>query len=334
MNHLSAEQFIHFLTGKLSEEEINALNFSASQKRLLQNLYSSGQIEIWPDGAALMPARALTEQYLSILAALPFYFFRVKNDTLNALPDALWENPHLLYIELVDLTLPGTFALPALPPALLGLNILGCPIQSFTTTLPADGKLERLELSNNKLQNITIDVKQEQSLPEINLRSNALEDVPEFIYHVKGIKELDLSHNQLDTIEDPLCEQLQDAVALYLSDNKISSLPASVKKMQQLQILFLQNNLLHDLQPLVDLRRIEELFLSGNKAETIPDKFCAFAHLRELYLSANNIQHVPDCLLQHPTLKLLTLKENHPLLQLHMGKEKSPQLIVHTDWEE
>ena len=132
------------------------------------------------------------------------------------------------------------------------------------------------------------------SLQVLDLDKNFIGEIPSgIIYPSVGtqLTELYLSHNKIDSIPDGLF-QLQNVTHLWLRDNKISSpLPSGLGMMKRLVELDLERN-----------------FFTG----TIPDEIFSLVNLQALYLYDNILTGtLSPSLSQMKSLKILDLNTNY-----------------------
>lgn len=66
---------------------------------------------------------------------------------------------------------------------------------------------------------------------------------------------------------------------------------ADYKKLQQLN---LRQNKIADFPMNVELLSLQQLLVSNNRLQTIPNSFCKFVNLKQLHLDSNAITEVQD----------------------------------------
>ena len=78
------------------------------------------------------------------------------------------------------------------------------------------------------------------------------------------IRSLNLSYNNLEKLPYCVLPQLENLTCLYVNDNRLSSLPESMKFLERLQELDLRNNQLKRLDVVRELPNLRKLLVEGN----------------------------------------------------------------------
>ncbi|WVZ72393.1 hypothetical protein U9M48_020860 [Paspalum notatum var. saurae] len=217
-------------------------------------------------------------------------------------------------------------------------NFVGTIELNFFRKLP---NLNVLDLSHNNLtlldgeDNSTL-----TSLPRfwtLGLAGCRMSKFPNFLRHQDQINRLDLSDNELHgAIPQWVWENLNDLYALYIGNNKLTSVGYAPFLPLQLDILVLSNNIFEGAIPIpqgsagvldysnnrfssipynfsyhlrdVGLFDASRNNLSGN----IPLSFCSGTRIQLLYLSNNNFSGlIPSCLMENVNgMQSLNLREN------------------------
>jgi len=168
---------------------------------------------------------------------------------------------------------------------------------NHSSQLMEDTKLERYETSKKtKILDLS-----KCSLYNLNFTSSEL----------RNIKELNLSKNKLVDIEENIINILNRLVKLNISYNKLTCIPDSIGKLQNLTQLDLKSNEI-DCIPLqlFQLKQLQELDLSFNKIKVIPSKISMLVNLVELKLSRNKIQTIPPEIGKLKNLRKLHIDDN------------------------
>lgn len=79
------------------------------------------------------------------------------------------------------------------------------------------------------------------NLEQFYARQNKIKTFPTF-YKCSKLKDLDISFNQIKEIDERTFENLTSIVNFNMRDNKLVSLPKSVKELQNVERLDLSNN--------------------------------------------------------------------------------------------
>lgn len=98
---------------------------------------------------------------------------------------------------------------------------------------------------------------------------------------------------------------------LWVSHNKLSTLPPELSQLTQLRELFLHRNAFEEIPTcLCKLPCLQLLWLNNNKITTIPDDIAKLTSLKRLHLDHNFIKDFPDSLCQLMDLEVLYLNNN------------------------
>lgn len=123
---------------------------------------------------------------------------------------------------------------------------------------------------------------------------------PESQQHKLPIKELPPKVCQIVTLE-----------RLWVSHNKLSSLPVQIEQMFRLREVYLHKNNFEEIPTsLCSLPSLEILWLNCNKIKKIPPEIASLKTLRRLHLDTNFIKELPDSLCLLDSLEVLYLNEN------------------------
>ncbi|MDF5738993.1 COR domain-containing protein, partial [Nostoc sp. S13] len=116
--------------------------------------------------------------------------------------------------------------------------------------------------------------------------------------------------NQLSSLPAEIV-QLTNLQSLYLSNNQLSSLPAEIVQLTNLQTLNLSNNQLSSLPAeIVQLTNLQSLYLSNNQLSSLPAEIVQLTNLQTLNLSNNQLSSLPAEFGQLTNLKKLDLRRN------------------------
>lgn len=175
-----------------------------------------------------------------------------------------------------------------------------------------NGSLHTLHLGYNKLQTLPLIPRRKLPLQELFLQSNILEELPEnFFYACENLIILNVSSNNLQTlplVENGMCQ----VEKLFATNNRLTDrVLDSIICLNNLRILHLgYNKLLAFPEPCVrNWPELEELVLSGNRLQHLPDNLANLQHLKILRVHSNQLQSVPG-LARTLTLRVLDLAHN------------------------
>lgn len=152
------------------------------------------------------------------------------------------------------------------------------------------GSLHTLQLGYNKLKSLPVMPRRKLPLQELFLQSNEIEDLPENFFFA--------------------CENL---ILLNVSTNRLLTLPIVDGGMCQIEKLFATNNNLTDrvLDSIVCLNNLRVIHLGYNRLTTFPESCVRnWPELEELVLSGNKLQHLPENLANLQHLKVLRVHSN------------------------
>lgn len=154
-----------------------------------------------------------------------------------------------------------------------------------------NGMLHTIQLACNKLTRLpSMPRRLLPLLQELYVNGNEIEDLPEHFFIA--------------------CENL---ILLNVSSNKLLTLPMIDGNKSQLERLYATNNCLSDrvLDTLFNLHNLRILHLSYNRLTTFPESCVSnWTELEELNLSGNKLQHLPDNLCNLKHLRVLRVHSN------------------------
>jgi len=140
-----------------------------------------------------------------------------------------------------------------------------------------------------------------------------------------GSIELDLDYNQLTTLPESIAK-LQNLELLNLDHNQLIILPESIAKLQNLQTLFLSSNQLTTLpEGITKLQNLQMLTLDHNQLTTLPESITKLQYLHALGLSGNQLKTLPESIGKLQNLQTLDLTKNQ-LTTLPEGIDKLQNL--------
>ncbi|KAL7304086.1 hypothetical protein TKK_0003547 [Trichogramma kaykai] len=253
-------------------------------------------------------------------------------------------------LEHLDVSYNELDSLPEWTPDLPVLRALFAS-HNLLTALPdrllsqqASSRLEVLHLPHNRLQALP-PPRRQLGLVHLTLQDNALTALPaNFFHNTLKMKVLNLSNNRLSELPTGYTEpstttrigRHQEACVdrsrsclekLYLTGNRLSNTALdTLAKFQALRVLHLAYNSIDALPEscIGSWHELEELVLSGNKLQYLPDNVANLAHLRVLRVHSNRLLSCP-AFNKTSSLKVLDLAHNH-LDRLNLDDLLSAQL--------
>lgn len=150
-------------------------------------------------------------------------------------------------------------------------------------------KLNNLNINNNKIKSLPYEISNNEDLKTLNANNNELTTVEGIKF--KKLIHIDLSYNKFDgEIGHPYLALPKSIVKINLSHNKIESLSLSF-----------------GFEMLI---KLNELDLSFNNIEEIPDEISYLKNLQVLKLNNNKIKTLPPNLFKNTRLSRLSLENN------------------------
>ena len=175
-------------------------------------------------------------------------------------------------------------------------------------------RLIKLNLSNNKLQNIPISIQNMVNLQELYLEKNELQNIPYELINLKYLKKLNIGWNKIHWIQPNLFNNLLSLVELYCNNNLISNIQYSnnyavFDSIQNLKTFDLSYNQLNVFLFLNPNPNLEIINISNNKLEFISGiSLCQ--KIYQIDCSNNNLKQFPNEFLQINNLSSLNIKGN------------------------
>ncbi len=175
---------------------------------------------------------------------------------------------------------------------------LSCKLTTFPNEIfDLADTLEKLDLSNNKLNQLPDDFDKLKKLRILFLSENNFEEIPAVLAKCTALTMIGFKANKISSFGEnvlPLNTQW-----LILTDNKIEKLPHSIG----------------------DLKKLQKCMLAGNKITSLPDSMQACKNLELLRISANALEVLPPWLFRLPRLSWLACAGN-PCSVNHLEKEE------------
>ena len=159
-------------------------------------------------------------------------------------------------------------------------------VDSLAAALETPAVVEFLDLTGKTGESWPDDLAACTALNRVSLRKNGLTELPAALQTIPGLTWLDAGDNQLAAFPEPgLLPHIQ---TLYLSDNALTGLPASIGGLSQLVYLNLDRNRLTALpEEIGELGSLRWLRLNDNQLTAVPDSIGKLQNLKRLYLRGN-----------------------------------------------
>lgn len=123
------------------------------------------------------------------------------------------------------------------------------------------------------------------------------------------MKLLSYNNQGLDKFPGNILNHLE-VTNLNLNDNEIEEIPDWIIALQNLKVLYLNNNQLTNFEILCELPQLEVLHLNENQIKAIPERISQLKNLKRLYLNHNLITDLPYDICELSQLKQLLLAHN------------------------
>ena len=181
-------------------------------------------------------------------------------------------------------------------------------LENLTTLFVANGYVKELPASFNKLKNLT----------DLELFNCKFEEFPDIIAELPNLIAVNLAENK--TLSSQVLEAGIDKLfsgsakktiqLLYLSDNNIKTVPASINNLTALGLLDLANNNITGMMTAMPATSPVQLILDNNKLTDIPDKFCITDDIESISIADNELTEFPNIFDEGPNEKYETPKMN------------------------
>lgn len=199
----------------------------------------------------------------------------------------------------------------------IGLNAVPQKISTLT-------KLEFLNLSNNSITQNFNHLSTLIILKELNLAGNQLTKIPTEVGMLTQLKTLDLSNNKISpNFTSPLA-QLKNLEWLNMSGNQMTNFPTQLSQLSELvHLKFSDNQISSGFESLVGMQNLEQIYLDNNLISgAFPSSILQLKKLQMLSLNGNQLSgEIPE------TIPALTFIDNNRFtkqdLKNFLIKEKS-----------
>lgn len=176
-------------------------------------------------------------------------------------------------------------------------------------------QLRTLYANNNNISNLPDNLFQNENgmLYTIQLACNRLVRLPPMTKKILPLQELYINGNQLEELPEFFFTACENLILLNVSSNKLNFLPIVDGNRSQLERLYATNNCLTDrvLDALINLTSLRILHLAYNRLTALPESCVGnWPELEELNISGNKLQHLPDNLSNLRNLRVLRVHSN------------------------
>lgn len=155
-------------------------------------------------------------------------------------------------------------------------------------------------------------LKKMTSLRELELHHCDLERIPDAVFNLTNLHDLDMKSNNIRTIEEVFrFQHLKRLTCLKLWHNKIVSIPSTINLVKNLESLYLSYNKLDSLPAaLFNLPKLRYLDLGNNTISSIPENVELLQNLQHFDITGNKVEVLPDQLFKCTKLKVLCVGNN------------------------
>uniref|UniRef100_A0A803MHB2 Plant intracellular Ras-group-related LRR protein 6 n=1 Tax=Chenopodium quinoa TaxID=63459 RepID=A0A803MHB2_CHEQI len=230
-----------------------------------------------------------------------------------------WESDRLPSLKSLDVSFNSLANIPEEIGSATSLVKIDCSNNQLVEIPNSIGQcVELAELKGNKLTELSDPVISSWSkLTELNASKNLLNGIPESIGRLSRLIRLDMHQNKILSIPTSIkgCSSL---VEFYIGINLLSSLPGEIGELSQLSILDLQSNQLTEYPVEACKLHLSVLDLSNNSLSGLPAEigaasqlhfciavYCLMTTLRKLVLIGNPMRTIRSTLVSGPTTALL-----------------------------
>lgn len=103
-----------------------------------------------------------------------------------------------------------------------------------------------------------------------------------------------MNQNNIKNIPETIFPSLKKLQFLKMSTNRLDKLPLDINKCESLTYLNLSNNNLKDLDPLVGLRGLKELYVEKNRLKALPSSLFETECLEKIKANGNPLRMPPE----------------------------------------
>ncbi|XP_017314211.1 malignant fibrous histiocytoma-amplified sequence 1 isoform X1 [Ictalurus punctatus] len=175
-------------------------------------------------------------------------------------------------------------------------NLAGKKLKLLPSDLLQNGQdVDKVDLQKNRLKNVT-GISQLSNLTELNLCRNELTEFPQEFSKLQQLVTLYMNQNNIKSIPDNIFPSLKKLKFLKMSTNKLRQLPSDMNRCENLIYLNLSNNCLRDVQPLVGLGQLQELYVENNRLTELPHALFQSQNLEKFKANRNPLRKPPEAI--------------------------------------
>ena len=305
----------------LDSNEITEIPEDIKRLILLQELSAKcNRISVFPSVLFELSALSIVDLSFNMLTTIPVSVFRkfkslkelnLANNSLISIPDEIVQATSLETLRVEGNLLKRLPELSLLK-RLHTLIAFDNKIQTAPKNLPST--LETVDLSRNDLSTLSgSNICAISALQTLDLSSNSLTELPRF--RTPKLEEFAIADNKLDSLSSLV--DLPLLRVLDASRNALRVLPFSVGGLQELSEVYLRNNSIENVPASIGMcQKLRMLDISDNKIETLPEELGLISSLTNLKVRHNSLNFVPAKLSQLPHLQELDLYNNKRITNL------------------
>lgn len=163
--------------------------------------------------------------------------------------------------------------------------------------------------------------------PETQKHKLPLKVLPIKVCQLVTLERLWVSHNKLSTLP-PQLDQLSLLRELFLHRNNFEEIPSCVCKLPSLQVLWFSNNKITSIpDEISQMSSLKRLHLDNNFIKDLPKSLCELTQLEVLYLNHNAIHRLSESIGKLNKLKRLYLQQNK-ITELPIGITRLKSIIM------
>lgn len=172
----------------------------------------------------------------------------------------------------------------------------GKRLKSLPSDLLQKGQdVDKADLQKNRLKEVQ-GIACLSNLTELNLCRNELVEFPSEISELQQLVKLYMNQNNIKSIPEEVFPSLKKLQFLKMSTNKLSQLPSDMNKCEKLIYLSLSHNCLKNVQPLVGLGRLTELYVENNRLTELPHALFKSPNLEKFKANSNPLREPPEAI--------------------------------------